>query len=207
MRMRPIFKVLCVCAALLLTACEIEDDLRLTSNGSGIYQMKISVEKQLTQALVELRKELEKEGYKVVLDGETPDRRFLVIRKDFKSVSELNDNNNRFEFNVLDGGFLQRKYRFNASLGSAGGNFKRQFTIHMPGDVTMASAGERHGNSVTWDCASGGTITLEASGLSLPFAMPGQAGAMGTVLVVVLIALFVIHRRKARAAAPPLQQS
>jgi hypothetical protein len=204
--MRSIFKVLCVCATLLLAACEIEDDLRLTSNGSGTYQMKISVEKQLTQALVELRKELEKEGYKIVQDGETPDRRFLIIRKAFKNVSELNDNNNHFEFHVIDGGFLQRKYRFNATLGSAGGNFKRQFTIRMPGDVTAASAGERRGNTVTWDCASGGAIALEASGLALPFDIPEQAGAIGIVLVIGFAALVVIHRRRAGAAAPPLQQ-
>ncbi len=184
---RP-FAVIAI-AALLLLSCVIDEDLRIHSDGSGTYRVRISIPKELAEDFGELRREAEKNGFEIADEGETGDERFLVIRKDFTDISALNDSNTRFELTTTDTGFVRREYRLRASLGAVGfGSFKRRLTVAMPGKVASATDGEIDGSRVKWDASADGSLEIVSSGFSLPLTR-GQNTAIVMVIVAGLLLL------------------
>jgi hypothetical protein len=198
--------VLIAIVALLLLACVIDEDLRIHSDGSGTYRVRITIPKELGEGFGDLRKEAEKNGFRVVQEGETEKERFLVIRKDFDDVTALNDAQTHFELTITEVGFLRREYRLRASLEAIGfGGFKRHLTVAMPGSVSSTTGGETHGSRVEWDGSAGGSIDIVSSGFYLPLRR-GQSAAMVAVILAGLL-LFIavrLRRRQSPAATPCL---
>jgi len=168
--------------AILLWSCAIEEDLRISGDGSGTYRIKVSMPKEFGD-FGDLRQKAESEAFHVEQQGETEKERFIVLRKDFTSVSSLSDNNNRFELAATEAGFLRREYRFRATLQSVGfGSYKRHIVIAMPGGVKTATAGEVDGSRVSWDATNGGTIEIAAAGFYLPLSQSQRVSAAAVAL-------------------------
>lgn len=191
----------CVAAfTLLALSCEIEDEIRIHRDGSGSYRAKILVEKQLASALPEIRKEAVKDGFRIVDEGETETRHFIVMTRDFKNISEVGDSRNRMSFKATKAGWLRERYEFSASLPpSSGDGFSRQLTIVLPASIEQHTAGEVRGNTVVWDCTRGGELEMTATGFVLPFAV--QSPVLGGVIAAAgLIGVFVLVLRRRSAA-------
>jgi hypothetical protein len=196
LRTRKGFLSLVMIASLLILACEIEEDLRIESDGSGRYSARISVPKELGD-FGELRKEAEKNGFAIMQEGETPKERFIVIRKDFTDISALNDSHARYELTMTESGFLRREYRLRASLEAIGfGSFKRRLTVAMPGKVSSTTHGEIDGSRVKWDTSAGGSLEIASAGFHLPLSRNQSRGLMVTIIGGALLLLALRFRRR-----------
>jgi hypothetical protein len=181
--------------SLALFGCELEDQLRIDADGSGTYRAKFLVEKEFGDALTKVREEAAKNGFRVAEEGETATRKFVVISKELKSLSELNDSSNRFELTVTDDGFLRKKYLLHAHVSSLSG-FHRQLTIDLPGSPQSTSVGELSGGHVIWDCTHGGDIEVASAGFALA---PTRNQEMALLAVVGLVLLMAVRSRRKRA--------
>ena len=198
---RPVLRLLALVLALLALSCEIEDEIRLNRDGSGTYRAKILVQKQLASAIPEIRKEALKEGMRIVEEGETETRHFLVMERDFKNISEVGDSRNRMSFTTTKAGWFKERYAFSASLpSSAGDGFSRQLTLVLPAAIERNTAGEARGNTIVWDCTKGGTLEVEAVGFVFPFAAPPFA--IPVVIAAALAGAVVLLVLRRRSAAP-----
>lgn len=191
--------IIAALAALLLFACDIEEDLRLELDGSGTYRVRLTIPKNLSDGFDDLRKQAETDGFTVADQGTTETERFIVLRKTFDDITSLNDDHSQFELTITRPGFLRREYRFRANLQSVGfGAYQRQFTVTMPVNVTSASAGKIEGSRVRWNARHGGTIEITASGFGIPLSR-NQRGLV-TMIVILGVVLFIfVRRRRTRA--------
>lgn len=138
--------------ALLALSCEIEDEIRFNRDGSGVYRAKMLVEKQFASALPDIRKEAVKAGLRIVQEGDTETRHFVVMARDFKNINEIGDSQNRMSFTAAKAGWLRERYTFSASLPASSNGFSRQLTIVLPAPIERNTAGEARGNTIVWDC-------------------------------------------------------
>ena len=190
--------------ALLVLSCEIEDQITIRRDGSGTYRVKMLVEKQLASALPEIRKKAAEEGFRILENGETETRHFLLMERDFKNVSEVGDARNPIHFKVTKAGWLRERYELTASLrSSAGDGFSRQLTLALPGRIERSTAGEVRGNTIVWDCTKGGRLEATAVGFVLPPVLRWvaifSAVIAAAAAVVMGILLLVLRRRPAAA--------
>jgi hypothetical protein len=186
-----------VALALLALRCEIEDEIRIHRDGSGTYRAKMLVEKQFASAIPDIRKDAVKAGLRIVEEGETETRHFIVMARDFKNINEIGDSQNRMSFTVSKAGWLRERYEFSASLPSSTG-FSRQLTIVLPAPIERNTAGEARGNTIVWDCTKGGALEVTAAGLVLPLAVRSPT-ILGLIALAVAagIVLLVLRRRPA----------
>jgi hypothetical protein len=185
--------------SLVLFACVVDEDLLINADGSGTYQVKVTVPKDLTSDFGDFRKSAEKDGFTVVEEGETENGRFVVLRKKFTDISTLNDQNSHFAFTAGEMGLLKREYRLRAELNAvAYGAYKRHLVVTMPGGVTGTTAGEADGSRVRWDASNGGTIEVTAVGYAIPLSHD-QRMLMLVVLLAGVLLLIAQRRRNAGA--------
>ncbi|HYI07475.1 MAG TPA: hypothetical protein VEK57_00265 [Thermoanaerobaculia bacterium] len=205
MRVRFRFAAMVCAVSLLLAGCEIEDDLQIREDGSGTYRVKVLVRKVLASSLGRIRAEAAREGFRIVDEGKTADRQFIVFQKDFDHVSSLRDAQSNFDWTTERRGLFKREYRLRATVSSvAAENFSRRFTVVMPAEVKSNSDGARDGARVTWFCASGGTIEIVSEGWAFPVSrnvLFAASAAAGFVLLLLLVVLLRVRRRGTAAAA------
>lgn len=183
--------------SLLLFACVMDEDLRINADGSGTYQVKVTIPKDLASDFGDLRKSVEKDGFTIVEEGQTEKERFLIFRKQFTNVSALNDSNANFELTIAKAGWLKREYRLRVALQSSGyGGFKRHFVVTMPGRVTATNVGEIDGSRVRWDASRGGKIDITASGYAI--ALSRNQRILMPLALIAGILLLIARRRTAR---------
>jgi hypothetical protein len=190
--------------ALLVLSCELEDEIRINPDGSGTYRTKLLVEKQLASALPEVRKEAEKNGFRIVEEGETDTRRFIVMERDFKSVSEVGDERNRMAFTATKHGWFRQRYEFTASLPSSSSDgFSRQLTLTLPGSIQQSTGGVIRGNTVVWDASKGGSLQVTSIGLA-PSASRWLTiiAVLGVVLLAIVLVVSKWNRKAPEAVAP-----
>ena len=189
-------------ACFLLTGCEIEENIVLNADGSGSYVARVAVEKEVGEAIGEVRSEAEKRGFRVVEEGETADRRFLVVRREFHDISELNDEKDSYGLSTERKGLLRRVFHLTLAFRStpAENGFTRTVKITMPTTISSASAGTVDGTSVEWDCSRPGTLQVEAAGLVLEPRLQRAAilGGLAVGLLVLAGILATRWRRQAR---------
>lgn len=191
--------VVAAIAALLLLACDIEEDLQLDFDGSGTYRVRVTIPKNLADGFEDLRRQAEKDGFTVADEGTTETERFIVLRKTFADITALNDDHSRFELTIIRHGFLRRDYRFRAKLQSVGfGAYQRNFAVTMPVNVTSTSSGEIDGPRVQWNARHGGTIEITASGFCIPLSRNQRV--LVTMLVILGVVLLVFARKRRRPA-------
>ena len=190
--------VVAACAiALLLTACEVEDELVIHADGSGTYQMKVTVEKLAGSIINRVRAAAEQEGFRTVAMGETMDRRFVILRKEFTDIRSLSGAQRNFDLQIRERSWFWREYRLYVSVGSVAGDaFERRFTIAMPAEVKSTTAGGHEGRRVTWYCANGGAIEVVAAGFHLPFREEHVVAVSGVLIVGLAL---LARRRRSRA--------
>lgn len=186
--------------ALLALSCVIDEELRINGDGSGTYRVKITVPKNLSGSLGDLRQKAATDGYRFISVTDAEDGHSVVYEKEFASVAALNDTHDHYELTISNAGFLRREYHLTCTVGSnAFTAFKRRLTIRMPGSITSASTGERNGDRVSWDCSNGGTIDIVASGFYLP--LDGNQKELFIALLVIASGLLLFraatraHRR------------
>jgi hypothetical protein len=208
MRNRKAFPAWLIALVLLTLSCELEDEVRINRDGSGTYRVKVLVEKQLQSGIPEIREKALKDGFRLIEEGETATRYFLVMEHDFKNVGEL-DSKDGLSFTAAKAGWLRERYDFKASPpSSAREGFSRQLTIVMPARIERSTAGEVHGNTVVWDCTKGGTLEVTAEGFvlapeSMPLAVSGVIAAFGlATLISVGLVLFGLRRDRMALHCP-----
>lgn len=194
---------LALTAALLcitLLGCEVEEEIQLSSNGSGTYRVKILVEKELGEALPQIRQECQQKGLRIVKEGETTDRKFLLAERGFNRIDDLNDNTHTYTFSSLQATPTTANYELSATLRRPEmQTFSRTLRIVMPTGIKTATQGRVSGKSVEWDCSSGGTLYVVASGFSLPLTKKQQTLMLGIILFG--IAAIVAIRLKRRPSS------
>lgn len=180
-----------------LIGCELEETLVLNADGSGTYSARILLPKEFAGAIGDLKAKATAEGFQVVEESETVDRKVLVIRKDFRDVSELNDNSNHYSLRVDQSSKWKRAYELSLDTGSGSGDGiqKRTMTIVLPVAVTSATSGTVTGREVRWDATSGGSIHVAASGYLLPFGMTPLQTGIALAAVAAASLLFLRGRR------------
>jgi hypothetical protein len=208
MRVRGRLLAFLCAVSLLLTGCELEDELLIREDGSGTYRVKVLVREVLGPSLGELRAQAAREGFRIVEEGRTDDRLFIVFQKDFEHVRALGSDQSNFEWTTKKRGLFKREYRLRATVSSvASANFKRRFTIVMPGEVKSSSDGAQDGSRVIWYCANGGTLEIVSEGWAFPLSrnmlLGASAGAIGGLGLLLVMVLLLRGRRRTAAAAVP----
>lgn len=189
--------VMAATAALLLLACDIEEDLRLNFDGSGTYRIKLTIPRELAEGFGDLRKQAEKDGF-TATEGTTETSRFIVLTKDFSDLAALNDDHSHFELTITESGLLRRDYRLLIRLQSIGfGAYQRRLSITMPCTVTSASAGDVDGSRVQWNASKGGSLEITASGIVIPVSR--KTSVIAIVAVILGLALLASRRKSPKA--------
>jgi hypothetical protein len=187
---------------LLLSACEVEEELELNADGSGTYRARILVEKEVGEALQEVRNDAQKRGFIVAEEGETANRKFIVVAREFQNVVELNDKDDTYALDVAQISPFKATYRLSLNFRSnpAASGFSRSIQVSMPATVASTSAGTVTGSSVRWDCSQPGTLEVQAAGLVLPLTGSQRKLALGLLVFGALLLVGVrIARRKPRS--------
>lgn len=160
---------LCAATTALLAACDIRDDLKIRSDGSGTYRAVITVERIFSPILGRIRGNVQREGFRIVDEGTTLTTRFVTVEKEFTDIRALDGPQSSYDLTVEEKS-NHRIYRLHATLGAvSGASFDRQFTITMPAKVTASTAGRIEGRRITWFCSNGGTIDVVAEETRIPF--------------------------------------
>jgi hypothetical protein len=186
-----------------LVGCELEETLTLNADGSGTYTARILIDKQFAEALGDIKSKATSEGYRIVEESETPDRKVLVISKDFQNVSELSDRSDSYSLRIEQPSKWKRAYALDVATRSSAANGvqKRTLTIVFPMAVKSSTGGTVSGHEVRWDATTGGTLHVEAAGFLLPFGLtPIRAGFALAVLASALL-VFLRSRRGPQACA------
>src|ERR1051325_5169953 len=189
--------LLVVCA--LLTACELDETLTIRSAGDGTYVVRIAVEKQFGEVLDKLKSESQEKGFTVVSQSETPDRKVLVLRRDFHNVSELSDENDTYALRISHPSRFKVSYAlFVTTRASAASNGfqKRTMRITMPVSITTASSGTASGHTVEWDVTNGGSLQVDAAGVVLPYGINGDTAIASLLVLAAIVVLLVFRRRR-----------
>ena len=189
--------------ALLVVSCELEEDIRLNPDGSGVYRATLSLEKELVALLPNLKSDYEKKGFRVIEERDTDTRHVIVVERTFKDLSEIGDSKNQYSFTASDANALQRRYELNMSIPGADGveGFSRKLTIALPGRIEKNTAGEVRGGAVVWDASKGGSLQVTSVGLK-PTAFRWLAILLGAgAVIVLLVIVLVVSKRKRNAPA------
>lgn len=197
LRLRTLIALSALC--LLLAACEVEEELKLNADGSGTYRARILVEKEVGEALQEVRKDAPTRGFTVVEEGETANRKFVVVARDFKNVSELNDKDDTYALDVERSSPFKATYHLSLNFRSnpSASGFSRNMQVSMPATVASTSAGTATGSTVRWDCSHAGTLDVQAAGLVLPLTSNQRKMALAVLVLGVLLLVGVrVARRK-----------
>jgi hypothetical protein len=187
--------------AVLCTACKIEEELDISADGSGIYRARISVEKQFAEAIGDLKSRVtEKKGFRVSGEGETQGSKYIDVVKEFKSISELNDDEDSYSLESTRETLFTGKYSLVMNIRSnpSASNFERRITVTLPASVAYASAGEVLGRSVKLDCSRPGTLEVHAAGFSIPVTTTQKRVAGAAVAAAALALVLVRLRRRPR---------
>jgi len=207
MRQPKLLRKICLLLALaavclMLAACEVEEEIKLNADGSGTYRARILVEKEVGDALKEVRGDAEKRGFKVVEEGETANRKFVAIAREFQNIAELNDKEDTYQLEIDRSSFFKSSYHLTLNFGgnpSASG-FSRNVEVTMPAAVASTNVGTVTGKSVRWDCSHPGSLDVQAAG----FALPLKGGQLRIILVVLVLgALLLVGIRIARRKPAP----
>jgi hypothetical protein len=150
---------------LLLGGCELEQALFIGSDGSGSCDIRICIDRNVAATLPDIRHKAETEGYHVVAEHGTASQHVLVVRKEFRNVTELDGDLGTFRLTVTRRGLLRRDYQLTAVLAPLA--IERQFTIMMPGRITSTSAGTVDGSRLQWRTRGGGTLQVATSAISV----------------------------------------
>jgi hypothetical protein len=186
--------------AAMLTACEIEDDLEIRADGSGTYRATIMVERIVSPVLDRIRAGAEQEGFRIVEEGGTLTRRFIIVHKDFSEIRSLSGPRSNFDLKIDTRFYVVRRYRLRATVASvADGSFERRFTITMPARVKSTTAGGNDGRRVTWYCKNGGTIEVVAEGVFVPLKAYGIL-AVALLVIAAIVATIIVLKKRDRAA-------
>lgn len=152
---------------MLIVACDLKHELRMSGNGSGTYTIRITMDRSLMETVPDVQRNAESRGFRVMASGQTATSCFIVIRKTFHDISELNVDDAHFTFHVAEDRHpFWRRYHLTATLPPLQGVL-HQVTITMPGKVSMSTAGSIIGNGVRWNCR-GGAIAIDAAGIYCP---------------------------------------
>jgi LppM domain len=182
--------------------CKVEELLRLAADGSGSYRARISIDAQFAQVLPELKAKSQKEGYRIVDEGERDGEHYLELAREFTSVDQLSDEDDSYKLTVDRQSWFRSNYRLEATFHSdfAASGFERTLKLEMPVGITRSSAGTVSGNTVVWDASNGGTLTVEAAGMALPFGSR-FLGLIAVFLVVLGVGVGVVLVYRSRRAA------
>lgn len=187
---------LVIAAVLLLTGCEIDDELEIRADGSGTYRAKVVIERIVSPVFYKLRAEAERQGFRITEEGKTFTTRYMVLQKDFTDVRMLNGPQRDFDLKIEQRGF-RRHYRLRATLGSfAGGSFERRFRITMPAEVKSTTAGGVKGREVMWYCSNGGSIDVAAESFHAPLRAWHFPVALLAIALVAGGIIYVSRRRQ-----------
>ncbi len=169
-RLSRSYQIITLVVLLLLSACKVEETIDLRADGSGTYRAKVSVTKDLGEALDKVKQEAGQHGLRVLEEGQTVDEKFVVVGRDFSKVSDLGDKDDTYSLVVARASSFRRSYRFEAILRQnvAASGFQRVLHVNMPGSVDSSSSGHVSSSTVEWPCSQGGQLDVVASGFAIP---------------------------------------
>jgi hypothetical protein len=181
-----------------VTACKSEENLRFWGDGSGRLELHLTIESEAASTLDEARREIERRGFAILRQTADSGRTTLHATRLFSTVEELNEAPDFFRLEIERSGPFQRIFRFHhvsATLPNQLG-YSRVFKVRFPVPVRTASAGTVAGQGIVWDGSRGGTLSIEASGFTLPLGH-SQALLFWTALIALLLGLVVSSRLRA----------
>jgi hypothetical protein len=195
-RLLVLFSLCC-----LLTACDLDETLTFNVDGGGTYVARLSVEKQFAEYMPKIAEDARQRGFKVE-ESESPDRKILIMRRDFANVAELNDSKDTYSLLVERQAAFRRNYVLTVNINPAWVNSIQNRTIHvsLPVSVLSTTNGTISGRRVDWDCRNGRSLVIRAAGIPMPF------GLNPALLALVLLGLIVagaitLRKRRGPAAA------
>lgn len=187
-------------AVSFLVSCKVEEEIRITKDGSGTYQVRISVQEEYAEAISEVKQQAAAKGMQVVEEGSAAGERFVVFQRDFSEISELSDDEDSYALTIEQESAFRGSYRmaldFRSNPSEAG--FERVVKITLPATIENSDGGTVTGRTVEWDCSRGGSLTVVSSGWALPAFSSSQKTAAAVVGIagLSLLVLLRIRRRK-----------
>jgi hypothetical protein len=195
--------VLLVLLCFWLVGCELEETLTFNADGSGTYVARILIDKQFAGAVGDIKSKATSEGYRIVAESETPDRKVLVISKDFRDVSELSDKSDSYGLRRHEPSKWQRTYSLDFRTRSSTGNGiqKRTMKVVFPMAITSSTTGTVTGHEVVWDATQGGSLHVEAAGVLLPFGLTPIRTSVAVAVAGGALLLLLRRRRGPQACS------
>lgn len=202
---RLVFTIL-IC--LVLTSClEVKQKININKDGSGSTKLEIAIQKELLfdpQAIPKVKNELQKEGWNILGDREKEGKHIITAGRKYKNISELTDDEARYEFYSERKGFLKKSYALEIKhLKSSEMPFPYEVSIEVPGDIDETNGTKISSDEIKWNLQGvrrGTRLFVKSSGFSIP-------GFVSVVIVMVgLLLLFVgvvIVSKIIKPAIPP----
>lgn len=200
---RSSFSLLLVALAVaFLTACKVEEEFKLKSDGSGSYQATVWVPTELAEVLADVKRRAHESGMRIVQEGQANGGSFATVAKRFAAVNQLANEKDSYGFEAEQVGLFRRDYQLTLRLGSASAasGFAREIRVTMPAAIESASAGTVTGRTVVWDCSSGGQLTVHAAGFGVPLTTRHERAILVVAILgaLLLVAFRLRGRHKAR---------
>jgi hypothetical protein len=187
--------------SILLVSCELEEDFVIKRDGSGTYTVKLLIPKQFAKNLGDVPKEADEKGFRFVEQGETETHKYFVFAKDFKNVAEVAAGGDTYKLDIAKANIFRTDYNFNASVTSGvAQGFRRRMRVTLPVSIDETTAGDISGRSVSWDCTTGGNITILAAGTALPLTELQRAGVFAVLAAAIIGFVVFRFRRRTRAS-------
>lgn len=193
-----------VFAIVVLLACKMVEEIRIERDGSGIYRADLTLVGEEKMMLQTVKEEIAKKPQlRIVAEGPRGNDYFILIEQPFADVTELNDNQSSYFWNVSQAGAFTRKARLEVT--NRGRNeetiSEHHLEVTMPGKVVDSNAEQISGKKVIWDrLAAGprGGLYVEAEFLELPEGYSTKVGASVLILVIGVILLIGMRLRRRR---------
>jgi hypothetical protein len=101
---RPVRR--CLFALLLAVGgCKVEEDVRLSSDGSGTVEVRLAFPASFEPALDEVVRDAREKGYEERTRGKSGDETFVVVGKSFLAIGELSDRADHYSLELSDTGW------------------------------------------------------------------------------------------------------
>ena len=205
---RLVFSIL-IC--LVLTSClEVKQKINIKKDGSGSTKLEIAIQKELLfdpQAIPKVKNELQKEGWIILGEGEKEGKHIITLGRKFKNISELTDDEARYEFNSERKGFLKKSYALEIKhLKSSEIPFPYEVSIEMPGDIDGTNGTKVSSDEIKWNL-QGFRRGTKLSGKSSGFSIPGFVSVVIVMVGVLLLFVGGCDSKQNNQASNPPQKS
>lgn len=165
--------LLLLCLSLLLSSClEVKQSININKDGSGDARIEVAVQQEWASMVIPKLKSDIPKGWTIDEEKQKNGRQVIVISRNFKDISELNDTESQYSLSSERKGFLKKSYILEVKqLKSSDMPFPYEVTIKVPGSIDETDGTKVSSGEVKWTLQGlkkGKALSAKSSALAIP---------------------------------------